>query len=323
MTKANAKVREVEPALFEQPTQAKPTEQPKDGKKAGTAVAKAAPGTAVAKVRTGPLADEASDEIAMLLRVVTDPKCDVAKAERIEAMIERARAKRAENQYNAAFYEMQAELPEINKDNKIVILDKNGRKIQETPYASYDNIQRVTRPILKAHGFALKMRTEPGRDGVGIVVIAMLAHGGGHHESMILPLPLENSGSKNNVQGINSSISYGKRICTTTMLDLIRTAPQDADNDGRAPEGKKRNLRPSAGAAAEPEQPDPEAKITGAQAKELLKVIDECDIPISRFIEKYKVTAVHELPARFFDEAVKTCRDYAARVKDANAKKSG
>ena len=38
--------------------------------------------------------------------------------------------------------------------------------------------------------------------------------------------------------------------------------------------------------------------------------------------EKYKITAAHELPVRLFDEAIKSCKDYAARVKAVAETKS-
>jgi hypothetical protein len=39
------------------------------------------------------------------------------------------------------------------------------------------------------------------------------------------------------------------------------------------------------------------------------------------FMEKYHVNAVHELPLAMFDEAIKSCRNYAARTAEATARK--
>lgn len=299
MTKAQTKERG--PELFEgAPEQSKPAKLP-------AAKAQAAPkakGTAVAKVeRHKVLADEASDEVATLLRVIADPACDVAKAERIEAMIARARAKVAENKYNAAFIDLQADLPEITKDGRIDQGEtRSGRHGSRSAYATYPNIQTAVRKPLRDHRFTLKHTVRPGPGGTGVVVYSTLSHAG-HTEVAELPLPIEKSGSKNDVQGVNSSISYGKRINTTTLLDLISRAPEDDDRDGN----RRR--------AAEDDQP---AKtITGPQAKALLQKIDECGVPsdlIQRKFAAFGITRINDLPAAAHDDFVKSCNNYKAEA---------
>src|SRR5208282_1990459 len=95
----------------------------------------------------------------------------------------------------------------------------------------------MCQPVLRAHGFTLKHRVEPGRDGVGIVVRSTLEHAG-HQEVSLLPLKLDSTGNKNDNQGVNSSITYGKRINTTTLLDIISKDPKDDDRDGNHPKAR-------------------------------------------------------------------------------------
>lgn len=300
MAKTQAKERG--PELFEGvPDQNKPD----DAKKPNLPAAKQK-GTAVAKVeRQKVLADEASDEVATLLRVIADPACDVAKAERIEAMIARARAKVAENKYNAAFIELQADLPEITKDGLIDQGEtRSGRQGSKSAYATYPNIQKAVRGPLHQHKFTLKHTVRPGPGNVGVVIYSTLSHAG-HTEVAELPLPLETSGSKNNVQGVNSSISYGKRINTTTLLDLISRATEDADRDGHRPPKQR---------ADADEKPQ---TITGPQAKALLQKIDECGVPSDMIQKKFKalgITRIHDLPASSHDDFVKSCENYKAEA---------
>ena len=262
-------------------------------------------GTAVAKAeRKAPLSDEASDEIATLLRVVADPNCDVAKAERIEQMLDRARARRAQIFYDRAYTAMQEELPEITKDNKIVI-EKNGRVVQSTPYASYSNIQRIIKPIVRKHGFTLEHWTEPGIEGVGIVMFSTLSYSHGldfrHVKTAKLPLKIENSGSKNDIQGVSSSISYGKRINTNTLLDLTTFAPQDEDVDG--------NRRAKAGAKTEPE---PDAAICAADLKKVEAAIKNCQVPLTTVLIKYNIDGLAEMKAVHVKAVLEACANYKA-----------
>lgn len=318
MTKAKTKEREHAPALFPE-AQAQEPAAPKPIAKIAEPKPKAPKsGTnAVAKVeRRQPLADEASDEIATLLRVVSDPGCDVAKAERIEGMIERARAKRAQIYYDKAYNALQEELPEITKDNKIVI-EKNGKVIQSTPFANYLSIQRIAQPILRRHGFTLEHRTEPGKDGVGIVVVSTLSYSHGidyrHAKIAILPLKIENSGSKNDIQGVNSSISYGKRINTNTLLDLRSNAPQEVDRDGH--HAKKLNAKPE-------NQEEPEQHLTPKEVEKLNTAIKECGVGAKTFCTKYGIGEVEDLPPNLLAEALKACSARKALV-EAKAPPNG
>jgi hypothetical protein len=327
MTKAKAKE---QPALFEQ--EQKPPVQINEGSvKKNTnppptterpaapksQVAPKKPGTAVAKAeRRGALTDEGADEVSVLLRVVEN---DPAKAQMVEAMLERARARRAKIYYDKAYNALQEDLPIINKDNKIVI-EKGGRVIQSTPYASYDNMQIITRPILHKHDFTLEHTTEPGKDGIGIIVISTLSYSHGldyrHTKTATLPLKIENSGSKNDIQGVNSSISYGKRINTNTLLDLISQAPDEKDRDGHPK--TKRGARVEASAEhvdgmQEEMDDDGVQKINGSQEKQLLAEIAACGVASETFLKFWKITAVKDLPLIDFDQAIQACKNYAAK----------
>ena len=131
------------------------------------------------------------------------------------------------------------------------------------------------------------------------------------------------SPAMNAQQSVGAAISYAKRYGAIAILNIETEAPQDRDNDAAT---DKKRIRPSAGASAAPAEAnnplEPDAKINGSQAKELLKVIEDCGIEGTRFMEKYKITAAHELPVRFFDEAIRSCKDYAARVKAVAETKS-
>ena len=58
-----------------------------------------------------------------------------------------------------------------------------------------------------------------------------LDHVDGHGETCALPLPFETL-EKNNLQGVGSSLSYGRRYALINLCSIISHAATDRDTDG-------------------------------------------------------------------------------------------
>lgn len=184
-------------------------------------------GAAVAVVQ--PIGEMAA-LFSMIERAARDPNVDIAKMERLFEMQQLAAAKRARMEYDAAFSLMQPKLPEIDKRGKIIIKSKDGDKIlQSTPYALWDDTNKVIKPILAEFGFGLSFRITQTPDR--LTTTAVLSHVGGHREETSFSAPLDSTGSKNNVQGWGSSFSYGKRYSATALLNITT---RGEDDDGKA-----------------------------------------------------------------------------------------
>ena len=168
--------------------------------------------------------------ISMIERAARDPSVDLDKMERLFAMQQQAAARRARMDYDAAFAVMQPELPEIDKRGKIVIKEKGTEKvIQSTPYALWDDTNRVIKPILAKFGFGLSFRITQTPDR--LTTTAVVSHTSGHREETSFSAPIDSTGSKNNVQGWGSSFSYGKRYTGTAILNITT---RGEDDDGKA-----------------------------------------------------------------------------------------
>lgn len=301
---AKVKEREQESTLFAVET------KPDDKPTAKVAKAKATDkpkGMAVAKIEPHPAAT-GENLLVIIARAAADPACQPDKMRALLDMQKEIRAEDARMAFTTDFIALQDKLPVIDAKGAIVIEGKLGKRGQRTPYATFNEIHRVTKPMLKEHGFALSFATEPSDNGERLIVKGYLDHVNGHQRTTAFPLPAEGSGSKNNAQAWGSSFSYGKRYCTIALLNIVSHAPEDRDLDGNKE-------------AAKEDAEKTDALISGSQAKELLKVIDECGVEATLFMSKYKIGAAHELPAQFYDEAIKNCRDYAARVKAAAKRK--
>lgn len=189
-----------------------------------TALAQVAPITPTPDTASGP-----ASMLAVIERVAKDPNADIDKMERLLQMHERMLEREARAAYTAAMASMQPELPSIVERG--AIKDRGGN-VQST-YALWEDINAAIKPVLQKHGFALSFRTETAEQR--ITVTGVLAHRDGHQETTEITLPADTSGSKNGVQSVGSSVSYGKRYAASALLNLTT---HGEDDDGRLGGGR-------------------------------------------------------------------------------------
>jgi hypothetical protein len=183
--------------------------------------------------------------LAMIERAARDPEVNVDKFERLMNMRRSLEAERASITFAEAFAELGPDLPTIDRNGRIVVYSKSDREkpggvpadaepIQRTPYATLDDILEALRGPLAKHGFSIRFAHENTADN-RLITTAILRHRTGHEERATTPpLQHDSSGSKNNVQAVGSSLTYGRRYALMAVLPIVSHAPQDADDDGRA-----------------------------------------------------------------------------------------
>ena len=203
--------------------------------------------------------------MAVISRAASDPSCDINKLERLMEMHERMQAHSAKQLYDEALAQMQEEMPVIGERGGIK--DKNGR-IQST-YALWEDVNEMIKPVMAKHGFAITFRTP--RNERGIEVEGVLSHRGGHREVTSIVLPVDATGSKNGVQAVASSVSYGKRYTAGLLLNITTTGE---DDDGNGPAAQI-TLR-----------------VTSAQATQLATLLEKCSDKAKEAFKK-----IHGAPA--------------------------
>ena len=183
--------------------------------------------------------------LAMIERAARDPAVDLAKMQGLMAMKKDVEAERASIAFAEAFAELQPDLPVIDRKGRIVVYSKRDRErpegvpegaepIQKTPYATLDDILEAIRDPLHKHHFSLRFEHDTTTDG-RLITTAILRHRLGHAERATTPpLQHDSTGSKNTVQAVGSSLTYGRRYALMAVLPIVSHAPQDADDDGRA-----------------------------------------------------------------------------------------
>ncbi len=163
---------------------------------------------------------EMTQIISMIGRIASDPNVDISKMQALMEMREREIERTAISEYTAAFSKMQVDLPAIEQRGKI----GNKQGGTQSGYALWEDINKQIKPVLTRNGFALSFKTSAGER---TSVTAILKHVGGHKEEATVELPNDNSGSKNSVQGVGSSITYGKRYAASAILNLTSHGEDD------------------------------------------------------------------------------------------------
>ena len=218
---------------------------------------------------------DASLMLSMIERLVLDPNVPMDKLERMLAMQERILAESARAAFSAAFAAASAEFPSI---------PLNGKGDKNKAYALLKDIMGLTRPVLSGHGLALSFSVNS--EGDRVRVTAELMHVGGHCKTTSLELPKDASGSKNAVQAIGSSQTYGQRYTAQAILGL--SLGDDTEDDGNA-----------AGARG---------TITADEFFELRNLIDEAGADEVKFCQYLKVSDLEMLPKAMFAQAVSALR---------------
>ncbi len=176
-----------------------------------------------------------TDMIQMIERMASNKDVDVEKLERLIALNDRSVDREAAAAFNAAFSKMQADIPEIDEKGAI----KNRAGEVQSRYARFEDVQKVLKPILIRHGFALSFRSE-WPDPKTVKVVGILTHVMGHARESEFLSAADESGSKNAIQGLGSAVSYGRRY---TTIDLLNITTRGQDDDGqkagraKAPDG--------------------------------------------------------------------------------------
>lgn len=143
----------------------------------------------------------------------------------------------------------------IRKDNHVSYRNKTGG-LTEYDHATIGNVVGVVCAALGRHGFSHRWDTKQA-DG-RITVSCVITHKLGHSEATAMTATADDSGGKNSIQAVASTVTYLQRY---TLLAAVGAATSDQeDDDGRdsepgRPEPKAdprdavgRNARPLSGA---------------------------------------------------------------------------
>jgi len=217
--------------------------------------------------------------LQMIDKVCADPNFDIAKMEMLIEMRNAQIGRQARLDFSRDFAKMQSELPAVEEKTR-------GHNYK---YAAFEDIMRVIKPIVGKYGFAVSFNIR--QEDKTVAVTASLIHISGCREETSIILPHETSGSKNAVQAIGSTISYGKRY---TFLSILNIATCGEDTDGNTP-----------------------SFIDEAQLNEITALLKQSGVDKDKFVKDYlRVNSLKDLPASNYNKAVNALKK---RIQDANS----
>lgn len=165
-------------------------------------------------------------DVAVMQIIATaaaNPDTDIEKMKSLIEMKKDMDAHDAEKEYWKALTKLQFDLP---------IIQKQGEG-HNSNYGKFEDIMLQIKPMMKKHGFAITWKHKMQEQGV-VKTVGRLSHKSGHVETDEFESPPDTSGSKNAIQAVGSSRSYGKRYTASSLLGLAFT---DEDDDGAAASG--------------------------------------------------------------------------------------
>jgi hypothetical protein len=165
----------------------------------------------------------------VIAKAASDPNTDVDKLERLMGLYERMTDRNAEQSFNAAMSEAQAELRPIAADA--------ANPQTKSRYASYAALDRAVRPIYVRNGFSLSFDTTDSANTDHIRVICYVAHRDGHKRTYTVDMPADGKGAKGGdvmtkTHAAGAAMSYGTRY----LLKMIFNLAIGEDLDGNAPQ---------------------------------------------------------------------------------------
>lgn len=145
--------------------------------------------------------------------------------ERLMALQERWEASEARKEFDEAISAAKAEIKPIIKNRKVDFTTAKGRTNYD--YEDLASISEAVDPILARYGLSYRFRAS--QEQTRVTVTCIMSHRRGHREETALSSFEDQSGNKNQTQGIGSAATYLQRYTLKLALGLAATK----DTDGR------------------------------------------------------------------------------------------
>jgi hypothetical protein len=216
------------------------------------------------------LATNALTPLDMLNRAV-ETGASIEVLEKLMGLQERWESSQARKAYDNAIAKAKAEIPPIAK---------NAEGHNKKRYADFAAIARVVDPILSKNGLSYRFRTR--QDDKLISVTCVLSHRDGHSEEATLAGPADNSGNKNAIQAIGSTLTYLQRYSLVQALGLSA-----ADDDDGAKSGQVVDT------------------LSDEQIGTIVELLDSYGIPREQFLKVLQVESLADVYANRFDDVVR------------------
>jgi hypothetical protein len=175
-------------------------------------------------VKRAPITDSAA--IMAIIERAMETDFDLNRIEKLLELKERWDANEARKAFTVAMAAFKADPPKIFKDTHVRFKTQKGET--EYTHASHAEVVEKIAAGLGKHG--LSHRWDVSQEQNRITVTCIVTHALGHSERIVLSAPPDDSGTKNVIQAIGSTIHYLERYTILSITGLTSADLPDADN---------------------------------------------------------------------------------------------
>jgi hypothetical protein len=229
-----------------------------------------------APVSALPVQSETAAVLGMIERVARDPSVNMDKMLQLMEWRKEMVADQRRAQFDEAMASAKAEIPVISKNREVDFTSQKGRTHYK--YEDLAEIARVVSPILAKHGLSYRYRVTSNVNEP-VTVTCIVSHRAGHCEEVTLLGGRDESGNKNSIQAVASTLTYLQRMTLKAALGLAASE----DDDGKASEDA--------------------GTIALEQVEELIALAEEVGADKQAFCNYFRVPGIAMLPAKDFERA--------------------
>lgn len=166
---------------------------------------------------------------ATLLQMAVSQNADIDKLEKLMELQSKWEAVEAKKAFILAMTKFRSACPVIEKT----------RKGHNSKYAGLAESIEAIKGHMSDNGLSHNWTTDQQENGL-ISVTCFVTHDKGHSESTTISASADDSGSKNDIQAIGSTISYLERY---TLYSILGLASADQDDDGNAASDNRNSVK--------------------------------------------------------------------------------
>jgi hypothetical protein len=200
--------------------------------------------------------------------------------EKLMALQERWDANQARKAFDNAMSSAKAEIPMISKNRVVDFTSAKGRTNYR--YEDLAEVAKTVTPILAKFGLSYRFRTTSAVNEP-VTVTCIVSHRDGHFEENTLCAGRDESGNKNSIQAVGSTLTYLQRMTLKAALGLAASNDDDGKAVGVAENG---------------------GFVTDEQVAAINKLIADTGTNLARFCGYMKVEAIADIPAKQYQRAI-------------------
>lgn len=178
------------------------------------------PGTAVAKIEP-----QAMDIATLITRAVLGGQTDIVN--RLMDARDRDEKFFARKAFDAAIAAAKAKIPVIAKNREVDFPNKSGGGRTNYKYEDLGEIARTIDPILSEHGLSYRFRAT-SLPNEPVTCTCIISHKDGYSEENTLSAGRDESGNKNSIQAVGSTLTFLQRYTLKAALGLAAAVDDDA-----------------------------------------------------------------------------------------------